>query len=154
MKMRTEIITKLEAHIIAECTKIDREARFDDMLDECYSFEKVGGIFANMSPSRVLKEVDPTAYRCGVNDYEDSESWVEIDGECYEQEEAEKAKQEFIDEQESEIADLESEIEELGAEDAANQNEESENNAARILGLSARLNTLREDLADLNKHRF
>jgi predicted ribosome quality control (RQC) complex YloA/Tae2 family protein len=148
------VIERLEQHIADECTRIDREARFDDMLDECYSFEKVGGPFEYMSPSRVLKEVDPIAYRCGVDDYEDSEEWVEINGDYYERRDAEKAKEDFIESLESEITDLESEIEELEAEDQENENEESENNAAKILGLSVRLDTMRGDLSTVEKHSF
>lgn len=64
---------KLAKCVLDELTPIDMHERYDEMLDECYSFESVGGIFASMSPSRVLKEMDPTAYRCGFNDWIDGE---------------------------------------------------------------------------------
>lgn len=50
----------------------DMSRNYDDMLDEIYSLECVGGIFAYMSASRVLEDVDPIAYRCGYDDYIDS----------------------------------------------------------------------------------
>jgi hypothetical protein len=43
---------------------------YDEMLDDCYPMVKIGNL--GYSPSRVLKEVDPIAYRCGLNDYLDS----------------------------------------------------------------------------------
>lgn len=107
MKNLPDTLKDLAAAIALECVAIDRESRFDDMLDDCYSFEKVGGIFACMSPSRVLKECDPTAYRCGVNDYADGENWTEIDGEYYDTDEAEKVKADFISELETEAETLE-----------------------------------------------
>jgi fructose-specific component phosphotransferase system IIB-like protein len=140
--MKTEIIAKLEAHIVAECKQIDREARFDEMLDSCYSFDSVGGPFAHMSPSRVLRECDPIAHRCGVNDYADSESWVEVDGESYDQDEAEKAKESFVEDLESAISDLESEIEEGKADEA--------DTSAR----ERKLHDMQADLAVVNAHSF
>ena len=91
--MTTEIERRVEAKVKEELTAIDTEQRYDDMLDECYSFKSVGGIFAHMLPSRVLEEMDPIAYRCGKNDWEDSESqdqWEEIDGEYYDRDEVQK----------------------------------------------------------------
>lgn len=66
----------------AACDEIDSAAainindladdQYNDMLDESYSFECVGGIFADMQPSRVLELVDPIAYREGFSEYVDS----------------------------------------------------------------------------------
>ena len=44
----------------------DYESQYDDMLDECYP-----ELF-NMLPSRILNEMDPIMYRCGLNDYIDT----------------------------------------------------------------------------------
>ena len=52
--------------------------RYNEMLDDCYSFASVGGIFAHMSPSEVLKKCDEVAYRCGFSDWLDSEEYVEV----------------------------------------------------------------------------
>lgn len=112
MNTQSQIITDLLAHVASECSAIDREERFDSMLDDCYSFERVGGPFTYMTPSLVLKEYDPVAYRCGVNDYADSEGWIEIDGDYYDKDEVESARESFLDDLESEESDKESEISE------------------------------------------
>lgn len=44
---------------------------YDDMLDEVYPDLTVAGM--GMSTSRVLKEVDPIAYRVGFSDWCDAE---------------------------------------------------------------------------------
>ena len=47
------------------------ERNYDDELDEvCQDYEIMGLSF---SASQVLKECDPIAYRCGLNDLADSE---------------------------------------------------------------------------------
>lgn len=43
---------------------------YDAMLDECYEDVVIGGI--TFTPSQILKECDPIAYQCGLNDFEDS----------------------------------------------------------------------------------
>ena len=43
---------------------------YDEMLDECCGPVKIGTL--EYSAAHTLKEVDPTAYRCGMVDYEDS----------------------------------------------------------------------------------
>jgi hypothetical protein len=115
--MSLKTTADLVAFVVSECTPIDREARFDGMLDDCYSFDSIGGPFANMSPSSVLKECDPTAYRCGVNDYADGEGWIEVDGSDYESDDVERAREEFMDEMRSELSDLESELSDLNDKD-------------------------------------
>lgn len=49
----------------------DAEQSFDDMLDEITGPVKVGGL--EFVASRVLREMDPTAYRVGLHDYIDGE---------------------------------------------------------------------------------
>jgi hypothetical protein len=46
------------------------EEMYDEMLDDCEGPVTLCGI--TYSASQVLREVDPTAYRCGFNDYVDS----------------------------------------------------------------------------------
>ena len=103
-------------HITSNCCAIDTESVYDDMINECYSLEKVGGPFAHMLASRVLKEVDPIAYRCGFSDFADSqrEFWAEVDGDYYERREAEKAKEEFVAELQAKAEKIEAELECLG----------------------------------------
>lgn len=59
--------------------------------------------------SYVLREIDPTAYRCGLNDY--------VDGIDKEDDAGFKELQEQLDENEDEISDIETEIEEEENED-------------------------------------
>lgn len=102
-----QIDAEIAERVKADGTPIDREARFSDMIDELYSFDSVGGPFACMTPSKVLLEMDPVAFRCGVNDYEDSEGWIEIDGEYYDRKEVGAVCDDFADDVESEADDLE-----------------------------------------------
>lgn len=43
---------------------------YSDHLDECYGRAEICGM--TYSAGRALAEVDPTAFRCGKNDYESS----------------------------------------------------------------------------------
>lgn len=67
-ELREELEEK-KARLI-ELEEQDESADFDDALD-CNGPIKIGGL--KYQASRVLKEVDPTAYRCGLNDYNDEE---------------------------------------------------------------------------------
>lgn len=82
--IQDEIVDKIKR----ECVPVDTTDMFDDMLDECYSFRSVGGYFTNMSPSKVLYEVDPIAYDMEHNNYVDSlledNDYMTIDEEVYE----------------------------------------------------------------------
>ena len=81
----------------------DYEDQFDESLDDSIPEIKIGSL--RYSPSHVLKNVDPTAYRCSLIDFVDS---LDIeDSDEY------KALQEEIDSLEDAIYDLESEIEDL-----------------------------------------
>ena len=46
----------------------DALTAYDDMLDECYPDQ-----FMDIQASRILREIDPTAYRCGFHDWLDSD---------------------------------------------------------------------------------
>ena len=101
-KMQAMIADKEKQQEQIELDPDDYEDQFDDMLDESGEIE-IGCL--TYSPSHVLKNVDPTAYRCSLNDFVDSLD-VE-DSDEY------KALQEEIDQLQSDIEDLESEIEDL-----------------------------------------
>lgn len=143
--MQTENIAALIRHVTEECERVDLEARYDEMLDECYSFKDVGGIFSNMSPSRVLKEVDPTAYRCGMNDWEDSEGLVEIGGDYYEQDKVDTARDGFVDNLESELSDLETELHHAEIDKIACAENEQ-------LAADAKVRQLRDSVSDLERN--
>jgi len=65
--------------IIQNCTAVDGDDMFEEMLDECYPELKIG--CCTFSPSQVMKECDPTAFRIGVS--ENLSSLAE-DGQLYE----------------------------------------------------------------------
>lgn len=103
-----ELLEQWRTRIEGDCDKVDMEAIFSDMLDECYSFDSVGGPFQLMSPSRVLREMDPIAFRCGVSDYADSirDEYVELSNGHYRIEDCKPIQDEIADEWEAEIEAL------------------------------------------------
>ena len=82
-----------------DCVEIDPDDHldaFDDMLDECE------GEFMGIQASRILKECDPIAHRCGLLDYcdgldvADCEEYTDLQGD--------------IDDLENEISEIEQSI--------------------------------------------
>ncbi len=58
-------------HLIEQhCTAVDGEDLFEEILDECYPEVTVG--CCTFSPSAVMKELDPTAFRIGAQENLDS----------------------------------------------------------------------------------
>jgi len=53
--------------MITKITEIEALEMYDDFLDEVYGDADICGF--KYQSSRALKEVDPTAYRCGFNDW-------------------------------------------------------------------------------------
>lgn len=45
------------------------ETEFRNMLDECYEPFRIGNL--EYQPSRVLRAIDPIAFRCGLMEYID-----------------------------------------------------------------------------------
>jgi hypothetical protein len=43
---------------------------YDEMLNECNNTIRIG--YIEFEPSRVLEELDPIAYNCGLSEYYDS----------------------------------------------------------------------------------
>ena len=84
----------------------DYKRQYEDALDEANTV-KIGGL--TYSPSQVLKEVDPTAYREGLLDYIDS---IDI-----EETNEYKEIQDEIDELQEELDDLEYRLDFLEEDD-------------------------------------
>ncbi len=102
-KMQALIADKEKQQSNIECDPDDFADQFDDLLDESGTVEAGGYSFY---PSRILKELDPVAYSCSLNDYADSVFDV-TENDDY------KALQDEIDQLQSDIEDLENEIEDL-----------------------------------------
>ena len=105
-KMQAMIADKEKQQSQIELDPDDYVTQFDESLDESIPEIEIGSL--TYSPSHVLKKVDPTAYRCGLNDFVDS-----LDVEDSEQY---KELQEQIDSLEDNISDLESELDDLFSE--------------------------------------
>jgi hypothetical protein len=71
----------IEEKLGEEFTAIDTEEETKDMLDETYSFKKLGGPFQYMSAGEVLAHYDHTSFREELNNYIDFKvrdgDWIE-----------------------------------------------------------------------------
>jgi len=99
--MKQKIIDRIKA----ELTPVDLEQRYRDTLDEIYPEVKIG--YGRYLPSRIIEELSPTDFRCGVVDYADSlvsDRTIsdEIDGEHYDYEEVGEIIAEVEDEEDEE----------------------------------------------------
>jgi predicted nucleic acid-binding Zn-ribbon protein len=103
-KMQALISDKQKQQDQIEFDPDDFADQFDESLDESIPEIEIGNL--TYSPSYVLKNVDPVAYRCSLNDYAD------LVFDASETDEYE-ALQEEIDQLQSDIEDLEREIEDL-----------------------------------------
>lgn len=85
-------ISKAEQRIKEELIPIDTEKAYDEYLCDSWGMVKVCGY--EMSAASILQEMDNTAWRCGLNDFVDSQCsdgvWYEQDGEYYDQNEADE----------------------------------------------------------------
>ena len=124
---------------------IDTEARYRDFLRDCYS-DNLTGIFANYDPAQVLEEIDPTAYRCGHNDYIDGEDWTEYNGETYETSYLEEIREQVEAEIADEISDLEADLEDYDLDGI------DEGIAEQIReAVESEISALRAELYELNR---
>jgi hypothetical protein len=106
----TAAIEAKQAEIKAKTAEIDNFELDNDDYEESYkdALDSDGPvIIAGMKfdPSYALKELDPTAYRCGLNDYVDSLE-KEDDPKYQELEEELEALTDELDDLESDLEDL------------------------------------------------
>ena len=105
---------KLKQKILNDCTAIDTDARYRDMLNEVYgpalerAQEEIPFLRARDAAS-LMEENDPTMYWCGFADWLDSESrehdWIDVTGaeEYFERKDCENAKEELVRELEGDL---------------------------------------------------
>ena len=109
-KMQALIADKEKQQSQIELDPDDYEDQFDESLDDSIPEIEIGCL--TYSPSHVLKNVDPVAYRCGLNDFldsldiEDSDEYKELQSEIDDI-------QDEIDQLQSDIEDLEIQIADL-----------------------------------------
>jgi hypothetical protein len=89
-------------HIENNCNPIDDDdlhELYDNMLDEVYPECKIAGL--SYSTSHALKEIDPTAYRCGFSDWLDAETsdgqLVEIDNNYYRSDDIDASLRDYVE---------------------------------------------------------
>lgn len=145
------VIDRLTAHVVAECSAVDIEQRFRDTLDELYSFDSIGGPFSGMSPSRVLEEMDPIAFRCGVADSSDHENVYEIGGDYYDERDVENAREEFLDSLRGELTDAETALEK---EENLEAEEEGASAPETVAELTAKIARLEAEIEACENHAF
>lgn len=146
-----DIVQELHDKVKEDLTPLEVKSMYDDMLDECYDLSTVGGPFSYMQPSRVLEECDPVAYRCGFTDWTDGERFYEVDGEYYHGTDLERVKDELIDELESELSDLQEDIDVLCSDDDQEVTSEFEATHQNLLN---QITILLEYQTTLRKYSF
>jgi len=80
-----ELTVEQENLVAQELSPIDEEQEYDAWLDDVFGEVNIAG--NSYDTSTALKELDPTAYRCGKADWLDSENSdnriVEVKGDWY-----------------------------------------------------------------------
>lgn len=144
---KAALILALTEHVKSECSVVDMEQRFRDSLDSCYPVVTVGGL--EFAPSRVMEELDPVAFRCGVADSSDHENVYEIGGDHYDTREVDEARDEFV-------ADLQSELDEAqtGLDAENNLEDGEERNEETVANLTAEIARLEASIELAEDHAF
>ena len=75
-KMQALIANKEKQQNQIELDPDDYEDQFDESLDDSIPEIEIGSL--TYSPSYVLKNVDPTAYRCSLNDFVEVDNLTKI----------------------------------------------------------------------------
>lgn len=84
------------------------ESQYKDLLNEIYPEIKLG--YLTFSPADIIEELDPTAFRCGYNDYCDEYSEWQCE-ECETMHETEEEAEECCKEEEEETEEEENQNE-------------------------------------------
>jgi len=71
MKTQKEITARAHEILMSDYSEVDTRQAFRDWMDETQNTVEIFGM--EYSPSRVLEEVDPTAFRCLESEYTDSQ---------------------------------------------------------------------------------
>lgn len=141
----SDAIKKMIEFIVSECVPEDMDQRYDEMLDECSESCATCKMYG---ASRILKEMDPVAYRCGFNDWIDGElkeTVVTLDDDSvyYDKTEATDAWDEHCCELEQELADTESELEDMQNADNHEDNDDIQHVKDKISQLTEQIKECR-----------
>ena len=144
--MKDDKIEELMDRVEEDCDGVDTDELYDEMLNECYSFEDIGGPFSCMLPAFVLKTMDPTAYRCDRNDWVDGEDITEVRGEVYNTRDIEEVRDGLLSELEDELSELDDQSSEL--------DEDSDDYEQELAELVDRRETLKANIDRVRKYTF
>lgn len=102
---KEELVKMIRTQLKQDAKPYDMDSAYREMLDDCYSFKSVGGPFEHMSPSGVLETMDPTWFRCELNDYINSmrNASLKVDGDYYANGDIEKARDQVVEELETSL---------------------------------------------------
>ena len=89
-KMTLREFAEYQGYEIKDESSLDQEYR--DYIDEFNSVEIMG---MSYTASRVLEELDPTAYRCCFNDWLDGEEWDEWEGDYMKRDDIQRLNEEY-----------------------------------------------------------
>lgn len=142
---------KLLKQISDNLTPLDTEELYANMLDDCYGEVKIAG--HSFSTSRALKELDPTAFRCGEVDYIDSLSLVEINGDYYEQDAVETERDSLITDLEMEVDELKGEIDEIN-DDILDETYSLEDGESLIREAQEKIDALTAEIKEIKEYTF
>lgn len=142
---------KLLKQISDNLTPLDTEELYANMLDDCYGEVEIAGM--NFQTSRALKELDPTAFRCGEMDYIDSLSLVEIDGDYYEQDAVEAERDSLLTDLEMELSELEEDFLE-NEKDIKNEVISEDEGAAESEKLQVKIENLTAEIGEIREYTF
>ena len=111
-----QLIEAAQAHIIENLTPAETLDAYRDHLNEIYE-DCLTGPFSHMSPAKLLEEDDETAFRCGHNDWLDSECtdgrYVYIGNDYFDPCDVRDSLEDWIDTQREPLAALAAQITEL-----------------------------------------
>lgn len=110
-KLQGQVTDKQRQQQVIEIDPDDYTDQFDESLDESIPMIEIGSL--EYSPSNVLKNVDPIAYRCELNDFVDAAYSAEDTDEYKDLEEEIEFLTDQIGDLSDEIDELEQQIEEL-----------------------------------------
>lgn len=145
--MNAKLLKQIEVNL----TPLDTEGLYIDMLDECYGDVEIAGM--TFSTSRALKELDPTAFRCGESDYIDSLSLVEIQGEYYEQDAVEQERDSLVSDLDDEITAKQEEIDEINDE-ILDELKTLEDGESEIKELQEEIDALTAEMEEIKDYVF
>lgn len=142
---------KLLKQITDNLTPLDTEDMYRSMLEECYGDIEVAGL--TFSAARIVEELDPTAFRCGMVDYIYSLSLIEICGDYYEQDACETERDSLITDLEMEVDELKGDIDQIN-DDIQDETFTLEDGEAQIREVQEKIDALTAEIEEIKEYTF